>query len=48
MDADRFTEASILLLTQALEESLSDPMLGSLVASEGLRTLRMLKDQLNI
>jgi len=48
MDAEKFTEASVLLLTQVLEQSLSDPMLGSFVAREGLRTLKMLKDQLNI
>ncbi len=48
MDVDKFTEASVLLLTQVLEQSLSDPILGSLVAREGLRTLTMLKNQLNI
>ena len=48
IDAGRFTETSILLLTQVLEQSLSDPTLGPFVAQEGLRTLDMLKRQLEI
>ncbi len=47
-DAERFTEASILVLTQVLEKNLNDPLLGSFVASQGLKTLAMLKKQLKI
>ena len=47
-NTERFTEASILLLTQSLEKNLGDPLLGSFVARHGLRTLEILKKQLNI
>ena len=48
IDPDRFAESSILLLTQALEESMGDPLLGPFVAKEGLNALAMLKEQLNM
>lgn len=47
-DPDRFAESSILLLTHVLEKSMRDPVLGPLVAKEGLKALTMLKKQLNI
>lgn len=48
LDTASFTETSVLLLTEVLEQSLSDPLLGSFIAKEGLSTLEMLKKQLNI
>lgn len=48
IDPDRFSEASILLLTQILEKSVSDPIIGTFVAREVLETLEILREQLDI
>jgi len=48
IDPDRFSEASILLLTQILEKSVSDPIIGTFIAREVLETLEILREQLDI
>ena len=48
IDPDRFSEASILLLTQVLEQSVSDPLIGTMIAREVLETLEILREQLDI
>jgi len=48
IDPDRFSEASILLLTQIIEKSVSDPIIGTYIAREVLETLEILREQLDI
>ncbi|MBL6961839.1 MAG: hypothetical protein ISR59_12095, partial [Anaerolineales bacterium] len=48
IDPDRFSEASILLLTQIIEKSVSDPIVGTYIAREVLETLEILREQLDI
>ena len=44
---DSTTEASVMLLAQVLEKTPKDPLMGTLVAREMLRTLDLLREQLN-
>lgn len=48
IDPDRFSEASILLLTQIIDKSVSDPLIGTYIAREVLETLEILREQLDI
>jgi hypothetical protein len=45
---DRFSEASILLLAQTLDQGISDPIIGTYLAREVLETFEILRKQLGI
>ncbi len=47
IDINSSTEATLMLLTQVFAKSSKDPMLGNFVAREMLKTLDILREQLN-
>ncbi len=48
IEATRLVEASTLFLTQTLEQSLSDPLIGSYLAKETLDTIKTLREELEL
>ncbi len=48
IEATRLVEASTLFLTQTLEQTLGDPLIGSYLAKETLDTIKMLREELKL